>query len=245
MKAVAGLLAAVTLAGCATPVVTYSPAEGQGVTYNQGVGTVTSRSGNAVVSMYPTFRYQSPDEIPTFTLMVQNTSDHAIDFSPEGIVASVDDQLCHVYTLDERIAEIRRHARNKQIALAIAGGLAAGAAAYNASHQTTTYSSYGRVGGTSFFQSASIQTYDPLAGIFAGAAIGAATGVGIRQIAQAAGYQEQAAQGIFQRTTIAPGQTVVGQVELKPRAQAFADVKLEVPIEGAVPRFEFLKKVSK
>jgi len=53
------------------------------------------------------------------------------------------------------------------------------------------------------FVSGTIQTYNPAAGMFAGLAVGAANGVGIHQIAQAAGNQEQAAQGIFQRTTIA------------------------------------------
>lgn len=98
------------------------------------------------MTMYPTFRYQSAGDIPTFTLMVQNRSDHAIDFVPEQIDASIDDRAAHVYTLEERVGEIRRSARRRQIALAIAGGLAAGASAYAASHQTTTYSSYGFVG---------------------------------------------------------------------------------------------------
>ena len=47
--------------------------------------------------------------------------------------------------------------------------------------------------------------YDPAAGIFAGAAVGAATGVGISPNPRAAGYEEQAAQGIFQLTKIHPG----------------------------------------
>jgi hypothetical protein len=245
MKYLGLWLSVLALAGCATPIVSYLPAEGQSVTYDQGVGTVTAQADSAMLTLYPTFRYQSPNDIPTFTLMVRNTTDHVIDFNPDSIVASTDDKLCHVYSLEERVTEIRRNARNQQIALAIAGGLAAGAAAYGASHQTTTFNSYGRVGRTSFFQSGSIQTYDPLAGIFAGAAVGAATGVGIHQIARAAGYQEQAAQGIFQRTTIPPGATVVGQVEVQRRVQAFASLKLEVPVEGASSKFVFLRKETK
>jgi len=192
--------------------------------------------------MYPTFQYQAPSDIPTFTLMVQNTTDHDIDFDPEGLTASADDQQCHVYSLEERVSEIRRSARRKQIALAIAGGLAAGAAAYGASHQTTTYSGVGSVGNRTFYTSGTIQTYDPAAGIFAGVAVGAATGVGIHQIAKAAGYQEQAAQGIFQRTTIHPGATAVGQIELRPRSDRFRSIDVVVPVDGAASSLRFTRK---
>jgi hypothetical protein len=189
--------------------------------------------------MYPTFRYQSPSDIPTFTLMVQNKSGHNIDFVPENIAASIDSRQCQVYTLQERVSEIRRHARNKQIALAIAGGLAAASAGYAASHQTTTYNSYGFIGQRSFFTTGTIQTYDPAAGIFAGAAVGAATGFGIHQIARAAGYEEQAAQGIFQHTTIAPGATVVGQVIVKVPSHQFETISFGVPIEETQASFAF------
>lgn len=82
--------------------------------------------------------------------MIQNTSDHDIDFNPETMSATLDTPSCHLYSADERVAEIRRSAKRKKIALAIAGGLAAGAAGYAASHQTTTYSSVGYYGNRSF-----------------------------------------------------------------------------------------------
>jgi len=47
-----------------------------------------------------------------------------------------------VYTLQERIGEIRSAAMSKKIALAVLGGVAAAGAGYTASHQTTTYSGY-------------------------------------------------------------------------------------------------------
>lgn len=243
-KLFALLAFAIALAGCATPLTTYLPSEGQAVVYDQGVGTITARTADATIMMYPTFRYQAPTDIPTFTLMVQNTTDHDIDFNPGNLRASVDSQPCHIYSLEERVAEIRRVAKRKQVALAIAGGLAAGAAAYGVSHQTTTYSSVGYVGNRNFYTSGTIQTYDPVAGIFAGVAIGAATGVGIHQIAKAAGYQERAAQGIFQRTTIHPGATVVGQIELKTPSARFATVSVDIPIDAAVSELHFLKKDS-
>jgi hypothetical protein len=61
------------------------------------------------------------------------------------------------------------------IALAIVGGLAAGAAPYGASRQTyrSNYSGYvaGPRGVTSFAGTNTVPVYDPLAGILAGAAV--------------------------------------------------------------------------
>jgi hypothetical protein len=237
-----GLLAlTATLTACST-LTTYVPRDGQTVEYEQGVGTITVRTDDALVMMYPTFRYQDAGDIPTFTLMVQNTSSHDIDFNPTVLTATLDDQQCHVYSMEERVSEIRRSAKRKQIALAIAGGLAAGASAYAASHQTTTYTSSGFVGHHTFYTTGTIQTYDPAAGIFAGAAVGAATGIGVHQIAKAAGYQEQVAQGIFQRTTIHPGSTAIGQIELKTHSTRYSMVSLNVQVDGTLNDLQFLKK---
>jgi hypothetical protein len=230
------------LTGCATQMVSYAPAPDQVVVYNQGVGAITWETNDAVLTMYPTFRLQSPDDIPTFTLMVQNKTNHSFDFVPESIQAYLDDSGCHVYTYEERVAEIRSTAKKKQIALAIVGGLAAGAAAYGASHQTTTYSGYATNGYRSVWTSGTIQTYDPAAGIFAGAAVGAVTVVGIHQIGTAAGYEVQAAQAIFQHTTIRPGTTIVGQVMLKVAKNHFSTVRLDVPVDTAPSTFMFAKR---
>jgi hypothetical protein len=244
VKAVFACSLLMLMTGCATQLTTYAPTANQSVVYDQGVGAVTWDTDEAILTLYPTFRFQAPSDIPTFTLMVQNKTDHNIDFMPESIQAYLDDRGCHVYTLEERVGEIRSSAKRKQIALAIVGGLAAGAAAYGASHQTTTYSSYGQVGHHQFWTSGTIQTYDPAAGILAGAAVGAATGVGIHQIANAAGYQEQAAQGIFQHTTIRPGATIVGQVMLKPETNQFGTLRLDVPVDAARSTFTFSKRTT-
>jgi hypothetical protein len=232
------------LTGCATQLTSYAPTASQTVQYDQGVGAITWETDEAVLTMYPTFRFQSPSDIPTFTLMVQNKTNHNIDFAPGSIQAYLDDHDCHVYTLEERVGEIRGAAKRKQIALAVIGGRAAGAAAYGASHQTTTYSSYGQVGYHQFWTSGTIQTYDPAAGILAGAAVGAATGVGIHQIARAAGYEEQAAQAIFQHSTIRPGTTIVGQVMLKPASRQDGTLRLDVPVNTARSTFTFAKKTT-
>jgi len=231
------------LTGCvSTQLTSYAPKDGQVIAYDQGVGAVTATTPAAAVTMYPTFRFQSPADIPTFTLMVTNNSDHEIDFNPEVMTAAIDNHQCHIYTLQERVSEIHKAAVQKQVALAILGGVAAAGAGYAASHQTTTYSSAGFYGNRGFYSTGVIQTYNPAAGIFAGATIGAATGVGIHQIAMAAGNEAQAAQGIFQRTTIHPGQTVVGQVLFKTDSAKFTALNLDVPIDGALPELTFLRQ---
>ncbi len=241
---VAVLFMAGLLGGCAAPLTTYKPADNQIVRYNQGVGTISDDTPDFSLLMYATFKYQAPSDLPTFTLVVEDRGGHAIDFNPENIRAYVDGRECHVYTLEQRISEIKRHKIEKQIALAIVGGLAAGASAYAASHTTTNYSSFGYVGRTPVFMSGSIQTYDPAAGILAGAAVGVATGVGIQQLENAAAYQEQAAQGIFQHSTVANGTTVAGQIVIKPTTNRFGTLRLEVPVEGQVLTFTFLKATT-
>lgn len=93
--------------GCATQLTSYKPTAGEPAIYNQGVGEVSWQTDEAVLTMYPTFRYESPSDIPVFTLVVQNRTNQNIDFDPESIHAWLDNRECHVYTLEERIGEIR------------------------------------------------------------------------------------------------------------------------------------------
>jgi uncharacterized protein YceK len=246
MKLVLTLSMLMLMTGCATQLTTYSPTPDQlaTVVYDQGVGAITWETNEAVLTMYPTFRFQTPSDIPTFTLMVQNKTNHDIDFQPEIIRAYFDERECHVYTLEERIGEIRSSAKRKQIALAVLGGIAAAGAGYAASHQTATVTSYGSVGRRQYFSTSTIQVYDPASGILAGAAVGAATGVGIHQIGRSAGYEEQAAQGIFQHSTIHPGTTMVGQVMLKKGAGEAGALRLDVPVAAARTTFNFAKKTT-
>jgi hypothetical protein len=99
----------------------------------------TRETDEAILTIYPTFNYQAPGEIPTLTLMVANKSGESIDFLPETMQASIDNQPCHIYTLQKRVGEIQSAKRRKEMARAIAGGIAAGAAGYAVSHSTATY----------------------------------------------------------------------------------------------------------
>jgi hypothetical protein len=238
------LASVLVLVGCATPLTTYTPAADQLAEYDQGIGSVRWETADLVLTMYPTFRFQSPSDRPTFTLMVQNKTNHNIDFVPETIKAWLDERQCHVYTPEERISEIKNAAIRKKIALAVLAGVAAAGAGYAASHQTTTYTSYGVVGNRPFVTSGTIQTYDPAAGIFAGASMGAVAGVGIHQISRQAGYEIQAAQAIFQHSTIRPGATIVGQVILKAISNHSGSLRMDVSVGTANTTFVFTKKTS-
>jgi hypothetical protein len=246
MKLALAFSTLVIMTGCATQLTTYSPTPDQlaTVVYDQGVGAITWETNEAVLTMYPTFRFQTPSDIPTFTLMVQNKTNHDIDFQPENIHAYFDERECHVYTLEERVGEIRSSAKRKQIALAVLGGIAAAGAGYAAAHQTATVTSYGSVGRRQYYSTSTIQVYDPASGILAGAAVGAATGVGIHQIGRSAGYEEQAAQAIFQHSTIHPGTTMVGQVMLKKGTGEAGALRLDVPVAAARTTFNFAKKTT-
>src|SRR5882724_10686931 len=75
MRSVIACSTLMLLAGCATQLTSYAPTANQIVVYDQGVGAITWETNDAVLTMYPTFRFQSPSDIPTFTLMVQNKTD--------------------------------------------------------------------------------------------------------------------------------------------------------------------------
>ena len=73
-------MAVAVLSGCAANLITYKPDSNQSVAYNQGVGSITSDGTDASLVMYPTFRYQSGSDLPTFTLMVQDKNGQPLDF---------------------------------------------------------------------------------------------------------------------------------------------------------------------
>ena len=186
---------------------------------------------------------------PTFTIGYANNTDAPVNFSTENIKAYFRGELVQVYTYTEKIAEIQSEKRGKQVLLAIAGGLAAGAAAYSASRQTYTnnYSGYvqsrGRV--TAFAGSNTVRVYDPMSGILVGAAVGGATGLGIQQLEYNAQNQEQSAGSILQENTIDSRQMVVGNLILKDCCDPFSKpnetIRFEVTVNGKVSVFEFAR----
>ncbi|WP_345541463.1 hypothetical protein [Variovorax defluvii] len=246
--------AALASSGCST-MVAYSakPNEPiQTLKYTQGIGTVTEKSEANEIFMYPTFRTQGMT-MPTFTIGYANNGSEAVNFTTDNVKAFFRGQPVPIYTYTERIAEIQSEKRSQQIALAIVGGLAAGAAAYGASRQTyrSNYSGFvsGRGGVTTFAGTSTVRVYDPLAGIVAGAAVGGATGLGIRQLEYNAQNQEMAANSILQANTVDPLHMVTGDLVLKgccdPYSRPDDAIRFEVTANGRTAVFEFARvKVS-
>jgi hypothetical protein len=238
------------LSGCST-IVAYSPkASGanQQIRYTQGVGTLSVKDSDQEVFIYPTFRTQEMTG-PTFTIGYANNMEVPVNFSTDNVKAYFRGEPVQIYTYTEKIDEIQSNKRAKQVALAVLGAVAAGAAAYSASRQTYTnnYSGYVRSRGhvTTFAGSNTIRVYDPMAGIFVGAAIGGATGLGVQQLEYNAQNQEQAAGSILQENTVDPQRMVMGNLILKDCCDPFTRsndiIRFEVAVNGKVNVFEFIR----
>lgn len=212
------------LTGCATPLVTYS-AQGKNVVYNQGVGTLSEVTRESRILIAPTFVYQNEADPPTFTLSVTNTSRRTMDVNPVKIQAFLDDQPAHVYSLEERVQEIRTNAARQQAAIAMLGAATAAASAYDAAHATSTSTVPGAPPATT-------QTYDPTAGVLAGVSALKDTDNSIKQIQNAAGNEEKVAAAIFVHNTLFPRHTAVGQIVIKQPGVPFTKVRIVVPDFG-------------
>lgn len=243
--AVASLL---FFSGCST-LVAYSPQTSgphQSLKYTQGVGTLSVKNSDQEIFMYPAFKTQGPSQ-PTFVIGYANNSASAEAFSPDNIKAYFRGVPVPIYSYTEKVQEIRNEKLGKQVALAILGGLAAGAAAHNASRQTYTsnYSGavWGRGSAVRFAGSSTLRVYDPAAGMLAGAAVGGATGVGLAQLEYNAQNQERAAEAILQANTVDPQRMITGSVILKdccdPSPRSDDSIRFEVTANGKVSEFRF------
>ncbi len=207
------------------------------------VGAITWETNDAVLTMYPTFRFQTPSDIPTFTLMVQNKTNHDIDFQPESIHAYFDERECHVYTLEERVGEIRSSAKRKQIALAVLGGIAAAGAGYAASHQTATVTSYGSIGRRQYFNTSTIRVLRSGLRDSGGSGGGRCDRSRHSPDRPVRGLRGTSGTGAsFSTAPFHPGTTMVGQVMLKKGAGEAGALRLDVPVAAARTTFNFAKK---
>ncbi|MDM0053358.1 hypothetical protein QTI04_30495 [Variovorax sp. J22R115] len=245
---------ALATSGCSTMVAYSGKANAplQTLKYTQGVGSVVEKDEVHEIFMYPTFKMQGTT-MTTFTIGYANNAAEPVNFTTNNVKAFFRGQPVPIYSYTERIAEIQREKTSKQIALAIVGGLAAGAAAYGASHQTYTSNYHGYVAGrggvTAFSGANTVRVYDPFAGLVAGAAVGAATGVGVQQIEYNARNQEQAANSILQANTVDPLHMVSGELILKGCCDPYPEpndvIRFEVTANGKTSVFEFERtKVS-
>lgn len=246
---------AVLISGCSTAVV-YTPRVSkdtpQSLKYTNGVGTLSEKDETRELFAYSRFKTQGPAQ-PTFTIGYANNTAEAVNFSTDNVKAYFRGAPVQIYTYTERIAEIQSNKQAQQVALAIIGGLAAGAAAYGASRQTYRSNYSGSVVGprgvTNFAGSNTVRVYDPASGILAGAAVGGATVLGIQQIEYNAQSLEQSANSILQLNTVEPLQMVTGDVVLKnccdPYPQANDVIRLEVTASDKTSVFEFVRTQGK
>lgn len=251
--AVCFALATSLLSGCST-LITYRPqtaGESQSLKYVQGVGTLTMKNDDHEIFMYPTFKTQGPSQ-PTFTIGYANNSSSSVNFTTDNVKAFFRGMPVPIYSYTEKIAEIQSEKSGKQIALAILGGVAAGAAAYGASHQTykTNYSGsvWTRHSSVGFAGSNTLRVYDPMSGILAGAAVGGVTGLGVRQLEYNAKNQEQAANSILQANSVEPRQMVTGDLILKNCCDPYSNgkdvIRFEVTVNNRLSVFEFVRVSS-
>ncbi|MDR0577999.1 MAG: hypothetical protein LBI87_10820 [Candidatus Accumulibacter sp.] len=244
---------AIMTTGCST-IVTYKPqttGESQTLQFNQGVGVLSVKDTDQEVFMYPTYRTQKTDS-PTFTIGYANNGTENVNFSPDNVKAYFRSEQMPLYSYDERIAEIQSEKEAKQALLAVLGGLAAVGAAHASSRQTynTKYSGFvssprNFVG---FAGSTKTTVYDPAAGILAGAMVGGATVLGVRQLEYSAQAQEQAAASMLQATTVEPLKMVSGDLIVKNCCDQFVKpndmLRFEVTAKGKVYEFNFVRQKS-
>jgi hypothetical protein len=134
MRIVLVILAAASLAGCATAeTVTFRPRPQQEAVIRDGQPALVSRRPNSIVMIRPANRQFQSGSRPVFVVAMYNLGRQPINFLMSNISAGQivgGQQLgLKVYTYDELVGE----ERNRQVAAAILTGLAAGANAYSAS----------------------------------------------------------------------------------------------------------------
>lgn len=250
VRCLTAFLTAIGIGGCST-LVAYAPQQAgadQTLKYTQGVGALSIRDSDHEVYIYPAFKTQGTSQ-PTFTIGYANNTSTPQNFGTGNIRAFFRGSPVPIYTYTEKIEEIQNEKTGKQVALAILGGIAAGTAAYSASHQTYTSSYRGavwsRTGAIGFAGSNTLRVYDPASGMLAGAAVGGATAIGVRQLDFNAQNQEFAANEILQQNTVDPQRMVTGNLILKnccdPYLSPSDTITIEVTTAGKVDVFTFFR----
>ena len=204
-------------AGCATTeTVQFRPKAEQQSLIRDGQAALISRRKNSLVLIRPAARTFQIGARPIYVVGINNLTGTPLEFRVANIdVAQIVNQQAvqlKVFTYEELVAE----ERNRQIAFAIIGGLAAGANAYSASragyyNQTSTvHTPRG---------SYQVQTtgYSPTAAAIAQSNASAQNEAMIAATIER-GQQNMAAleQGVMKDNTLLPGEWYGGQLHLQP-----------------------------
>ena len=141
MRIVMACALAALVAGCVTTeTVQFRPKAQQEAMIRDGQAALISRRKNSIVMIKPASRQFQVGGRPVYAVGIYNLSGVPINFLMANVQVNqlVNNQTValKVFTYDELVTE----ERNRQVAMAIIGGLAAGANAYSAS-QAGRYSS--------------------------------------------------------------------------------------------------------
>jgi hypothetical protein len=181
-----------------------------------GQAALISRRQNSIVMIRPAARQFQAGGRPVFAVGIYNLSGRPIDFRVANVqvVQTVNQQTVEikVFTFEELATE----ERNRQVAMAIIGGLAAGANAYSAS-RAGYYNNTSTVSTPRGTYQVHTTGYSPTANAIAQSNAAAQNEAMISGIVDQ-GQQNMAAleQGVIKDNTLLPGEWYGGQLHLQP-----------------------------
>ena len=212
----AGALCAL-VGGCVTTeTVQFRPKAQQQALMRDGQAALISRRQNSIVMIRPAARQFQAGGRPVFAVGIYNLSGRPIDFRMANVqvVQTVNQQTVEikVFTFEELATE----ERNRQVAMAIIGGLAAGANAYSAS-RAGYYNNTSTVSTPRGTYQVHTTGYSPTANAIAQSNAAAQNEAMISGIVDQ-GQQNMAAleQGVIKDNTLLPGEWYGGQLHLQP-----------------------------
>jgi len=205
------------VAGCVTTeTVQFRPKAQQQALMRDGQAALISRRQNSIVMIRPAARQFQAGGRPVFAVGIYNLSGRPIDFRVANVqvVQTVNQQTVEikVFTFEELATE----ERNRQVAMAIIGGLAAGANAYSAS-RAGYYNNTSTVSTPRGTYQVHTTGYSPTANAIAQSNAAAQNEAMISGIVDQ-GQQNMAAleQGVIKDNTLLPGEWYGGQLHMQP-----------------------------
>jgi hypothetical protein len=208
------------VAGCVTTeTVQFRPKPQQQALMRDGQAALISRRQNSIVMIRPAARQFQAGGRPVFAVAIYNLSGRPIDFRMANVqvVQTVNQQTVElkVFTFEELATE----ERNRQVAMAIMGGLAAGANAYSAS-RAGYYNNTSTVSTSRGTYQVHTTGYSPTANAIA------QSNAAVQNEAMISGIVEQGQknmagleQGVIKDNTLLPGEWYGGQLHLQPLAR--------------------------
>jgi hypothetical protein len=205
------------VAGCVTTeTVQFRPKAQQESLIRDGQAALISRRKNSIVMIRPAARQFQIGGRPVYAVGIYNLGGVPINFLMANVqvnqIVNNQNLALKVFTYDELVTE----ERNRQVAMAILGGLAAGANAYSAS-RAGYYNNTSTVHTRSGTYQVHTTGYSPTANAIAQSNAAAQNEAMISGIVEQ-GQQNMAAleQGVIKDNTLMPGEWYGGQLHIQP-----------------------------